>query len=94
MVDKCVDLFKEPDSFLVACRSVLSKWPNSSMQNLSARACNRIAWLGQAAQCVNHEAVEYETRTAWRLLDDEEREICNAIANEVIKEWEECQKLD
>lgn len=64
------------------------------MQNLSARSKNRVAWLGQSAQCVNHEAVEYETRTAWRLLDDEEREICNNIAEQVIEEWEQCQKLD
>ena len=92
MIDRCVDLFKESDSFLLSCREVLRKWPNSAMQNLSAKACNRVAWMGQAAQCINHGAVEYETRAAWRLLDDEDREICNDIAKKVIEEWEECQR--
>ena len=93
-VDKACDLFRESDSFLHACRMVLFKWPNSSIQNLSSRGSNRRAWIGQAAQCVNNGSVEYETRTAWRLLDDEEREECNRIADLVIEEWEQCQRLD
>lgn len=92
MVDSCVNLFREYDMFEQACRNVLKEWPNSSLHNLSARVLNRIAWMGQAAQCVNHGAVEYETRTAWRLLDNEEREKCNRIAFNVIEEWERCQK--
>jgi len=92
--DKACDLFREKDSFLNACRDVLASWPNSSLQNLSSRGSNRKAWLGQAAQYVNNGAVEYETRTAWRLLDDDERDSCNAIAEKVIGEWEKCQRLD
>ncbi len=93
-VERAADLFREFDSFREACRGVLVEWPNSSMQNLSARVLNRKAWLGQAASYIQTGAVEYETRGAWRLICESERDTCNQIASDVIQEWEyqQCQK--
>jgi hypothetical protein len=92
--ERSADLMREPDSFKIACQAVLVKWPNSSMQNLSARCLNRMAWIGHAANFLSHDSVEYTTRLGWRMLDKEEQEIANKVANEVIEEWEQCQRLD
>lgn len=92
--EKSADLMREIDAFKDACRRVLTEWPNSSMQNLSARCMNRMAWIGHAANWLNHQSVEYTTRIGWRMLDGQEQDAANKAANEVIEEWEQCQKLD
>ena len=93
-IDRSADLMREPDSFKLACREVLAKWPNSSIHNLSARGMNRMAWLGHAACYLSHESVEFTTRLGWRCLDQDEQKEANKVANEIIEEFEECQKLD
>ena len=92
--ERSADLMREYDSFKDACRYVLSEWPNSSMQNLSARGMNRMAWIGHAANWLNHNSVESTTRIGWNMLDSEEQRQANKAANEIIEEWELCQKLD
>lgn len=90
--ERACNLFSEPDAFEIACRRVLKEWPNSSIQNLSARSLNRQAWIGQAACYIETGSVEYTTRIGWRMLDFSERDIANEVADKVIREWEECQK--
>ena len=92
--EKSANLMRELDCFKDACRSVLTEWPNSSMQNLSARCLNRLAWIGHAANYLNSGSVEYTTRLGWRMLDNDEQNQANKIASEVIEEWEQCQRLD
>ena len=92
--ERSADLMRESDTFLSACRRVTRDWPNSSMQNLSSRGSNRMAWLGQASCWLNHQSVEMTTRMGWRLLSDEERDGANRVAKQVIMEWEQCQRLD
>ena len=92
--EKSADLMRECDAFKQACRQVLVCWPNSSMQNLSARCLNRMAWIGHAASYINHGSVEYTTRLGWRMLDSDEQIAANKAANEIIQEWEQCQRLD
>lgn len=92
--ERSADLMREYDAFKNACRNVITQWPYSSMQNLSSRGSNRFAWIGQAACWLNHESVEYTTRIGWRLLDDDEQNQANRVANEIIEEWEQCQKSD
>ena len=92
--EKSADLMREIDAFKEACRNAIAKWPNSSMQNLRARCLNRMAWLGHAASYVDNGSVEYTTRLGWRMLDDNEQILANKAANEVIEEWEQCQRLD
>lgn len=88
LIEKSYDLLRESDAFEIACNQVFEEWPNSSEQNLSARCMNRCAWIGWAACCVAHSSTEYTTRNAWRLLTKEEQEQANAVANKVIKEYE------
>ena len=90
--DKSADLMRESDSFLEACRRVVVEWPNSSLQNLSSRGSNRMAWIGQAACWLNHQSVEMTTRMGWRYLSDDEKNEANMVAKIVIEEWEKCQK--
>ena len=90
--ERSADLMKESDSFKEACRRAVKEWPNSSMQNLSARGMNRMAWIGHAANWLNHGSVESTTRMGWNLLDLEEQIKANKIANEVIEEWELCHQ--
>lgn len=92
--EKSADLMRESDAFKHACSRVLLDWPFSSMQNLSSRGSNREAWLGQAACYLAHGSVEYTTRMGWRFLSDEERDLANKVAGEIISEWEQCQRLD
>lgn len=85
---------REPDAFKIACDAVTTEWPNSSMQNLSARCLNRVAWLGQAASYIANGSTEYTTRLGWRMLDEDERLAANDVASKTIEEWEQCQRLD
>lgn len=92
--EKVADLMREPDAFKIACDAVTTEWPNSSMQNLSARCLNRVAWLGQAASYIANGSTEYTTRLGWRMLDEDERLAANDVASKTIEEWEQCQRLD
>ena len=92
--EKSADLMRESDAFKQACRNAIKEWPNSAMQNLSARCLNRMAWLGHAASYVTNGSVEYTTRLGWRMLDKDEQTAANKAANEIIEEWEQCQRLD
>lgn len=70
-------------------RRVVEQWPIATEQVLTDRGVNRKAWLGWCAcfmYCGSHDE---ETRKAWNLLVDETRARANAIADKVIKEWEE-----
>ena len=92
--EKSADLMREVDAFKQACRNVLIEWPNSTMQNLSARCLNRMAWIGHAANYLASGSVEYTTRLGWRMLDKDEQAAANKAASEIIEEWEQCQRLD
>lgn len=67
---------------------VKKRWCIACEQIFSNPRLNRIAWLGQAACCLYGGVKEDETRQAWGLLTDSQRERANAIADSVIKEWE------
>ena len=92
LIENSYDLLTSPEDFLNACRDVLIQWPYSSEHNLSERAQNRQAWIGWAACCVNHDSTEYTTRNAWRHLTEQQKETANYIAQQIIEEWEQCQR--
>lgn len=81
-------LMKEPDSFKEAMQRALKEWPISCEMNLSAKCMNRRAWLGHAGCCIGCDSPEEATRTGWHMLTEEEQTIANAVADEVIAEWE------
>ena len=72
-------------------REVTKRWKVACEQNFTNPQINRKAWLGQAACCLYAGVKENETREAWWLLTEEQRNIANNIAEIVIKDWEyEC----
>lgn len=72
-----------------AMAAAIEEWPISAQQHLSKVHTNRRPWLGQAACAISVEATEEETRIAWNFyMTDAERESANAIADEMIAEWE------
>lgn len=81
-------LLSNPERFKKACESVLQKWPNSTAHNLTNTECNRNAWLGQAACCLEYGVPEILTRVAWGRLDNATRLEANRIATLCIKRWE------
>lgn len=68
---------------------VVDAWPISAKQHLSKHWLNRRPWLGQAACNFSCGANEEETRIAWNFyMTKEEQDSANAIADEIISEWE------
>ena len=89
IINNCKKLLKG-DLFLWASMNHVSEnWRYSAEMNLSNRNRNRQAWLGQSACCFAHNAPDYLTKEAWNLLSDNERKQANAIADGVIKQWEQ-----
>lgn len=76
-----------PDRFRQAIARVFSEWPNSCEQFLTNTDMNRVAWLGQAAVCIET-GVGREYRTSFYELTDEEQIAANKIAAEAIVMWE------
>jgi hypothetical protein len=82
------ELMANPAGFGAAMRRVIREWPSSCEHNLTCRAINRRAWLGHAGTCLATTAPEEITRTAWHTLTSAQQEAADAIALEVIAEWE------
>lgn len=73
-------------------REVVKRWKCACEQVFTNPSINRRSWLGQAACCLYAGVKENETREAWWLLTDEERNTANEIAEKVIKEYEEAHE--
>lgn len=87
-VQSCARLLANP----VACREAMEKavsdFPISAEQHLT-KQLGRRPWIGQAACCAEIGATEEETRIAWNFyMKPEEQDSANAIADDVIAEWE------
>lgn len=87
-VTACSEVLANPASLLQAMRRVITEWTVSSAVNLSHRAINRQAWLGQAACCLIHGAPEHVTKAGWHLLTQDQQDKANAVADQVVAEWE------
>lgn len=69
-------------------RMVIDNWKFSCEYRLSNKGMNRVAWLGQSACCLYAGIKESETRKAWWMLSEEQRDKANSIAKQLINEWE------
>jgi len=92
--ERAADLMREPDAFKLAMQQAVKEWPLSCEHNLSARAINRKAWLGHAGCFVATGSTEGCTRIGWHSLDSSQQDEANKVAQEVIEEWESCQRSD
>ena len=77
---------KDGDRFRSALRRVLEGWVNSCEHYLSNTDMNRIAWLGQAAMCIDT-GVPACYRGGFNLLSEAEQAAANTIALEGLNDW-------
>lgn len=73
--------------FQSAMRRVVSEWPNSCLHFLTNTEINRIAWMGQAAMCIET-GVPSVFRGGFKLLSGAKQKAANKAAEEAIKQWQ------
>lgn len=72
--------------FEAALVRVLSEWPISCEHFLSNRNFNRIAWLGQAAMCIET-GIPCVYRAGFSLLTPDEQHAANMKAKQFLDRW-------
>jgi hypothetical protein len=85
---KCKNLLCAKKQFELTALQVISKWKISAEVNLSNKARNRQAWIGQASCCYFLKAPEHITKLGWRLMDSTQQKEANRIADRIINIWE------
>lgn len=89
------EFLSDTPRFRAALERVLREWPISCEQFLSNESINRIAWLGQAAMCIDA-GVPRSYRAGFKLLTPNQQETANNVAGEALKIWlnnQECLPL-
>jgi len=92
LVELAERLLKNPDKFYSVGLKMIGKWIVSANVNLTNKTSNRRAWIGQASCCFEYGVPEVLTRIAWGNLDAPERMKANAIADKIIKSFEDQNK--
>lgn len=88
-VKQAASILGNSELCLKAMQKVVSDWPIATEYNFSNAGVNRKAWLGQAA-CNCYAGIhEDETREAWGLMTDCQRNKANEIAHKIIVDWVE-----
>lgn len=77
---------RDTPRFRAALDRVLTEWPNSCEHYLSNENMNRIAWLGQAAMCIETR-VPSVFRGGFNRLDPLERRVANENALDALNKW-------
>lgn len=72
-----------------AMSAVAREWVHAAEHNLTNQERNRRAWLGQAACCFEFGVPDFVVKTAWHQLSSDQQDAANAVADQVIAEWEE-----
>ena len=80
------DFLRDDDRFRAALERVVVEWVNSCEHYLSNECMNRIAWLGQAAACVDM-GIGSGFKAGFNMLTDEEQERANLTALEYLNMW-------
>lgn len=78
--------FKDLNRFETGIKKVFLQWPNSCEHNLTNENLNRIAWLGQAAVCIEL-GIPSNFRSGFNLLTSEEQDLANNLALMYINKW-------
>lgn len=71
-----------------AMSAVCREWPVATEVNLTHVTSNRQAWLGQAACCFACGVPDDVTKQGWHRLSGMQQAAANAVADQVIAEWE------
>jgi hypothetical protein len=72
--------------FEIGLIRVISEWKNSCEHYLTNNSMNRIAWLGQAAMCIET-GVPSEFRGGFSLMTKEQQEEANLLALKYLNKW-------
>ncbi len=67
---------------------VIHDWPVSCENALTDGLLNKRAWIGHAAVAYGYQIPENIVRKAWGCLDDDQRRLANAQAQNAIDTWE------
>lgn len=86
-VKAAIDCLTHPDMLKMFMRKVTGEWKIASEQVLSGTE-RRISWLGQCACFMYGGCSDEETRKAWGLIAQPQRDAANKVAQSVIDEWE------
>lgn len=88
--NECIEIYRsflsDQDSFRKGLERVLREWINSCEHYLSNEKMNRIAWLGQAACCIE-EGIPSCYRSGYFLLTDEQKIQADNLALEYLNKW-------
>jgi hypothetical protein len=76
----------DSDRFRSALNRVVKEWPNSCEHYLTNKAMNRIAWLGQAAACIDCGLPSIYC-SGFNLLSEEQQTEANNVAFEFLNAW-------
>lgn len=81
---------RDTPRFKSALQRVLTEWPKSCEHFLSNEQSNRIAWLGQAAMCIET-GINNTHRGGFKLMTDEEQRTANETAAAALAAWTDRQ---
>lgn len=84
--DAYAEFLRDLPRFRAALEGVLAKWPNSTEHYLTNERMNRIAWLGQAAMCLDSR-VPRAFRSGYMLLSTEEQAAADELALEFLNKF-------
>lgn len=82
-------LLKDLPKFESALQTIISKWKHSCEHNLTNKAMNRVAYLGQAACALVYNVPSDVCRGGYNLLTDEEKAAADAMAQKYLDLWME-----
>lgn len=83
---KYAEFLRDIKRFKKAAYKVVDNWINSCEHNLTNESMNRIAWMGQAAMCIET-GISSKFRGGYHLLTDQEKINADSTALEVINYW-------
>lgn len=86
-MQKYAEFLADTARFACAMIRVTSEWPNSSEHWLTNEKMNRIAWLGQAAMCIDT-GVPSRFRAGFKLLSEQQQNEANLAAYIHLMAWE------
>lgn len=86
-IESCVNLLCDESALYDAMKYVSEVWVNSAEQNMSDPKKNHRSWLGQAACCYENGSPEWITRAAWGILNQDQKDAANLVADKVYNEW-------
>jgi len=81
-----VELLSDLSKFELALNRVITEWKNSCEHYLSNESMNRIAWLGQAALCIE-KGIPSCFRTGYFLLTKDQQQKSDELALKYLNKW-------